>query len=138
MRYVGLCVLLAAAGLPLHTMAGVYRWTDSGGQLHFGDRPPPGVQAQRLQPGSRLGEIPPPSSRRPTEPQRQAAAEDAPPLRERDIPSCAKARETLTSYQSASRIIETDLLGEERELSETQRTRLIARQERIVDRACAE
>lgn len=131
-------VLLAALSAATQATAGVYRWTDAKGQLHFGDRPPPGVQAERLRPGSRLGEIPPASSKRRDAPQQQAAAEEQPPLRDRDIPSCEQARNTLTGYQSASRIIETDLLGEERELSEAQRTRLIARQERIVERACAE
>ncbi|MHA7834229.1 MAG: DUF4124 domain-containing protein [Algiphilus sp.] len=130
--------MLAAVGTATELTAGIYRWTDTEGQLHFGDRPPPGVQAERLQPGSRLGEIPPAASSRASQPQQQAAAEPQPPLRDRDIPSCDQARETLTGYQSASRIIETDLLGEERELNEAQRGRLIARQERIVERACAE
>lgn len=133
-----LSLSLALCAMPLVADAGIYRWTDSQGVLHFGDRPPPGVQAERIQPGSRLGETPAAKPDRNSKQEAQATAEGSPPLRDTDIPPCAEARETLTSYTSASRIIETDLLGEERELSEEQRARLIARQERIVARACDE
>lgn len=133
-----LTVSLALFAMPLAGDAGIYRWTDAQGVMHFGDQPPPGVQAERIQPGSRLGETPAAKPDRDEKQAAQAKAEASPPLRDTDIPPCAEARETLTSYTSASRIIETDLLGEERELSDEQRARLIARQERIVERACGE
>lgn len=30
--------------------AGVYRWTDDNGQVHFGERPPPGVKTESVKP----------------------------------------------------------------------------------------
>lgn len=137
-RTVLLATLLACSGIPLAGEAGIYRWTDGEGVQHFGDRPPPGVQAERLRPGGGLGRTP--AAAPDPEPEQDATqtAEQTRPLRDTDIPPCAEARQTLTSYTSASRIIETDLLGEERELSEEQRARLIARQERIVERACGD
>jgi len=133
-----LVALLACSAIPVAGEAGIYSWTDAQGVEHFGDQPPPGVQAERVRPGSGLGRTPPAKAKRSAEQDKPETAEQERPLRATDVPPCAEARATLTSYNSASRIIETDLLGEERELSDEQRTRLIARQERIVERACAE
>jgi hypothetical protein len=38
-----LCVAFAML-LPITTLAEIYRWTDASGQVHFGDRPPPGSE----------------------------------------------------------------------------------------------
>lgn len=44
-------ILFAALLAPAAAQAGdVYRWVDAQGQVHYGDRPPPGVQAESLPP----------------------------------------------------------------------------------------
>lgn len=40
--------LLVFLLLPLPTMAGVYKWTDANGQVHFGDRPPAEKTAEEV------------------------------------------------------------------------------------------
>jgi hypothetical protein len=40
--------LLVFLFLPLPTMAGVYKWTDANGQVHFGDRPPAEKTAEEV------------------------------------------------------------------------------------------
>lgn len=42
------CWLAVLLALAWPAMAGVYRWRDSDGRMHYGDQPPAGVQAEAL------------------------------------------------------------------------------------------
>ena len=52
-----LMIFLMSFYLP--AQAGVYRWVDSSGQVHFGERPPPGIESKTVKP--------PPAAALPTE-----------------------------------------------------------------------
>lgn len=45
---VALLLVLVTAAAPAPG-AGVYRWVDAAGRTHYGDRPPPGVEARALE-----------------------------------------------------------------------------------------
>lgn len=57
MTFASLCALLSLAG-PC-TAAELYRWQDSRGSVHYGDRPPPGAALdKRLDPHGSVSSIP--------------------------------------------------------------------------------
>ena len=69
-----LAMALFGAGVP--TMAaGVLKWTDANGQVHYGDSPPPGSNTQSMRVDA------PPPSRNPAPVAAPVAAQKAPPLR---------------------------------------------------------
>lgn len=106
---------------PLSTAAqSVYRWVDAQGRVHYGDpaSAPPG--AKRLSPRTMS----------------TVATTPAPLPLPKQAEACVQARERLTRYESAERIVETDSLGEQREFNPEARERLIALTELEAQRLC--
>lgn len=132
---------LLAAGLAGAAAAEVYRWVDDG-MVHYGDHPPKGVEAQRVNP-ERRGFDTLPAPRQDTAAagdEAQAAGATAnDPERTARIrqEQCDKARERLENYRNAARmrIQEGD---ETREMTAEERVQAIARAEADVAEFCGE
>lgn len=101
----------------------IFKYVDPQGRVHYADQPKPGWQ--------RVGVTPPPAgSAAPeegeTETREQAVARAA---------DCARKEEQLKTYRNASRVIERDALGREKDYSEEDRQRLIQKMEQEIQ-AC--
>ncbi|MGH8447451.1 MAG: DUF4124 domain-containing protein [Solimonas sp.] len=117
-------MLLAGLVLGASAFAGqVYKWVDAQGHFHFGDTPQPGwtrVDAGRT--NSMTADVP------------QVAGEDE----EKRAVHCKQKRDELAGYKSASRIVERDALGGEREFSDEQKQKLISQTAGQATEACGE
>ena len=127
------CVTLFAIALPVISVAGVYKWTDENGKVHFGDRPPD-QGAKEV----RIDASPPPSSgikaREQLERQqrllqsydeeRQIKAKDkakTDKLKARREKNCRIARARVENYRTSSYLFERDKEGKKIIYSHEQR-----------------
>ena len=122
-----LAVPLLALAVSPPAAADVYRWRDAQGQLHFGDRPPANVRFERFEPRAGIKNMGDGSANAEAQGDETAQANG---------PDCGEARDRLAEYRVAERIVETNALGEERELAADERERLVKRQQGVVDTAC--
>ncbi|MGH8506063.1 MAG: DUF4124 domain-containing protein [Stenotrophobium sp.] len=114
-------VVLLAVAVP--ALAGsVYQWTDTQGNVHFGDNPAQGAKKLNLDPTD--GSAPPPQD---------AVAREA-----QRVADCSRKRDQLTTFKSAARIVEKDALGKEHEYTGQERTQLIELTQKQVDTACSD
>lgn len=105
----------------------VYRWVDAQGRIHFGDPASAPAGAEVLAP------LTPPASA----PTAAAVADEGSYALADAAEDCTRERDRLAMLASAERIIETDSLGEQRELTAEAREQLVARTELAVQRLCA-
>ncbi len=142
--WVAVLALMAGVG---HA-AGIYKWVDGAGHVHYGDRPPDAA-ARALQ----LRAAPPPDARvqehlqqqrkllramdedRRVEQDAQATAAHREELRRQN---CARARQQLADYGRATYLYEYDATGRRRVLSDAERTAAKARVQAQVQRWCGE
>lgn len=125
-RYLKAGVLaLGAALLSAAASAGpVYKWVDPAGHFHFSDTPQPGWKRVEVRSANAAtSEIP----------QIAGGVDDT----QRAL-DCKQKRDTLAGYRKASKIVERDALGQEREYSDEQKNQLIARAEQQAQNACAD
>ncbi len=128
--------------------AGVYKWVDEQGNVHYGDRPD-GQGAKALQVPEGRGAAPPPATdsraerqrrlldametdrieRREARRQQAAAAED----RER---RCHYARDRLRRFEAAARLYDLDGQGERRILSDRERALALDRAKADIKKWC--
>jgi hypothetical protein len=121
----------------LASAAGVYKWVDEQGRVHYGERPPVRTQAQEMQiKEAPLEDLPVEddgAARSDTTQRLLRAFEDereqkkAQQQKRRDEQekrqrNCALARDRLRRYQSASSLYNLDKQGERRFLSDAERT----------------
>ncbi|HUS24927.1 MAG TPA: DUF4124 domain-containing protein [Candidatus Binatia bacterium] len=99
--------------------AEVYKWVDSDGKVHYGDRPKHDAEALDVRPGSGAA-----TSAAPGDPAARAAA-------------CDDKRKQLESYRKAGAIKEQDALGRMREYTPEERAQLLALTEKQVAEACS-
>lgn len=135
-----------AVGFASAAWAEIYHWIGSDGLPHYGDRPPPGANAVRIQPAQGDFVPPPPAA--------AAAVDDAvddnaadgentgatDPERTARIrrEQCAKARERLENYSGAARMQVRNEDGEVREMSAEERVQAIAHAESDVAQLCGQ
>lgn len=148
-RLLLLLVLMPCALSPA-LAAGVYKWVDEQGQVHFGERPPAKGRAQELQlkvqPAAPAA-VPNEAERRDSEQrllrafeeereqkkaQEQKSREDQ-AQRERN---CALARDRLRRYRSAGSLYNLDQQGNRVTLAEGERAAAEQRAEQDVARWC--
>lgn len=110
--------LLAAAG----ASAEVYKYKDKQGRIHFSDRP---------QAGWTPVEVKAPAPARP------ASDAEASDRAARRAVECNAKKQQLDNYRIATRVMEKDALGNEREYSAEQKQKLIDQTQRQVDELCA-
>ena len=109
----------AFAAAPV-AQADVYKWKDASGNVHYGDQPANG--AEKVSTGPDNSEAAPDTS-----------ADDAQQKRDAE---CKRKRDQLDTYQKASRIVEKDALGNEKEYDAKDKEALMAVQQAKVKEAC--
>ncbi|GAB4295445.1 MAG: DUF4124 domain-containing protein [Thiohalomonadaceae bacterium] len=130
--------------------AGVYKWVDEQGQVHFGERPPARTQAQELQlkvPAAAPAAAPTEAERRDNEQRLLRAFEEEREQKKaqerknredqaRRERNCAIARDRLRRYRSAGSLYDLDRQGNRVTLDEDQRAAAEQRAEQEVARWC--
>jgi hypothetical protein len=108
----------------------VYRWKGADGKIYYGDTPPSSAQDVRNIDNKFSG---PANASAPPQPlpltEEQVAAREA---------DCANKRSQLKSYRNATRLIERDALGREREYSLEERQQLVAKVEAEIQTQCGD
>ncbi len=134
---IALLVLLLSAPC----QAAIYKWVDEKGVTHYTQLPPPGVQAEEIEPLAPAPAGPPPKSEAQGE---AAAAQDEPPLpdevvavpAEQMAEQCQNARERLEKLLASPRLLYQGEDGEMRRASEEERQRLIDEERRRIELFC--
>ena len=120
----GLCLF---ASMTIADAAGVYKWKDADGRVHYGDQPKDG--AERIKTGPGNGEAAPPED---------DSNSDAGKQKAKHLEDCGRKRDQLVTYQKASRIVETDSLGNQKEFSDDERQKLVAKTQQQITEGCAD
>lgn len=120
-----LMALLLAAALPMAAMAAgkTYRWRDANGRVHYSDVPAP--KSEEIQITTASGT------------QAAKAKEDL-EVKESKEQGCQRKREQLATYISASKVSETDSLGNTKTYSEAEKEKLVQRTQAQVREACGQ
>lgn len=130
-----LMVLLAASA----AQAGVYKWTDANGRVHYSSSPPPGGQAEQVRirsaPASSEADTPAPAAAPAEE---QGAGETAEPTsaRETFAKNCEIARQNLTVLQDPKLTVFRQDGGKPVRYDEEQRKQQIAAAQAQVQQWC--
>jgi hypothetical protein len=106
----------------------VYRWVDKQGNTHYTDHLPPDTSGAPVH-----VDAAPASSEAAA-----AAASTAPKTATGSTEECQKVKDQLTSYKAATKIKETDALGNTREYSDEERQKLIDLTAQKVKTTCGE
>lgn len=138
-------LLLLSAVTPV--AAGVYKWVDENGQVHYGERPPMAGEAKSMT----LEPAPPPDPRATERRERikldneswreekarraeeQARAKQDEELRKRN---CAAARGNLNIYQTSGRVFHLDEQGERQYVEDQNRAAAEQRAKEQVNKWC--
>jgi hypothetical protein len=105
----------------------VYRWVDKQGNTHYTDHLPPDTSGAPVHVDSA-----------PASGDAAAAAAAKPAKATDNSDECQKIKDKLTNYKAASKISETDALGNTREYSDEERQKLIDLTAQKVKAACGE
>lgn len=111
----------------------IYKWIDPAGRIHYGDQPQPGWKRVEVNapPGSG-GPAPAPAAK-----PAGAAADSGAAALAPDAEQCENKRKSLESYQKATRLVERDSLGREKEFTPEDRQKLIDLTQQQVEQVCA-
>lgn len=118
---VGLCLAMSA----LVAQAAVYKWKDANGRVHYGDQPASG--AVEVNAGVLNGSVAPDSSEASAENTQQKKAEE-----------CSRKRDQLANYKKASKIVETDSLGNQKEFNDEERKKLLEKTQKQLTDSCGD
>lgn len=105
----------------------IYRWTGSDGKVYYGDLPPSGARDIRgfdRRAGTSASATPAETET----PDQQAAREV----------ECASKRSQLNTYKNATRLVEKDSLGREREFTAAEREQIVARTQADLESQCGD
>lgn len=131
-----LCLLLPAHA---SAAAGLFKWTDKDGVVHFSDQPHNDPKAERItKPRTSAPGAPPPPPAREEPPAEQTAVADAQAKHQQQIRSanCDIARRTLEHNESIHRMYRLDEHGERVFLTDEERADLLKRSRDDVARWC--
>lgn len=140
-------LLLCGSGMP--AAAEVYRWTDTEGRTHFGDRPPSSGARTVPLPASSATAAPTPAERlekqrnllRAFEEERRQTR-DTSEQTQRDMDerqrNCIEARDRLQSYERSSGIYDLDATGQRVFMDESRREQFMAERLKDVETWCGE
>ena len=113
-----LCCCFAATAFA----ADVYKWKDAQGRVHYGDQAKQGSKKINASPA----------------PAEAPADADAKAQRAKKVAECGRKRDQLMTYQNATRIVEKDALGNEKDYSDADRLRLIQVTQKQIADQCAD
>jgi hypothetical protein len=119
--------LLLIFSLGVASAAELYRWTDSRGVVHFTDKPPKGVNAERVT-TKRSNSL--------SNPARDAEEAETAQAADPNAERCRIERERLAILQSNSRIQMEGRDGNLKELSEEEVRQEISLTQRAIERFC--
>lgn len=132
MNKVLIVLLIGCLGVTASASAqGVYKYVKDG-KVVYSDQPPPSVEAEKIeaysnkQTGSSPATEPP--STKPADSKRAA-------IRSQE---CDKARARLVQYQNAPTLVQSNLKGEQKELTASERIDVIVRAQTDVNQLCDE
>jgi len=112
-------ILLA---IPVAASAGVYRWVDADGHVHYTDKAEANADPIDVRTG------------KPKDVQPEgASSEEQQSLKKAD---CEQKKKQLDSYKSAVKIIETDSLGRKHEFSAEEQKQLLDKTQQEMQQAC--
>lgn len=114
----GLCLLLAVLAAPVLAQNRVFQWTDGNGVVHYSDTARSGARPVTIRQRGDTGD--------------GAVATTVDPQ------ACLRKREELQRYSSASKVTETNALGESRDYDEVQIRKLVETAAAAVRAACGE
>lgn len=139
-------LILMLMSLPAH--AGVYKWTDAQGRVHYSDTAPPRLEVQRVQTG-KTNEAEAAAARRSladklseSELRRKKAQEEADKRKAEEekqrvkAENCLRARERLTLLQQNVPISRLDAQGQRYVMGETERMAAIQEAQRRAEEFC--
>ncbi len=127
--------------------AGVYRWVDDQGKVHYGDRPPSKDKAKSIEVESAPAPEPDDGERRAKtrrlldameserNREKEQAAQDKAEKARRER-NCEVARRHVTLYQRANKISRVGADGERTYLSDEERDQALTHARSLVDRWC--
>lgn len=134
--------------LTLNTHAGVYKWTDARGRVHYSDTPPPRQEAQRVR-TDRTNEAEVAAARRSladklseSELRRKKLQDDEEKRKAEEekqrarAENCAKAREMLTLLQHNARISRIDPQGQHYIMDDAERAAAIQQAQKRAEEFC--
>lgn len=126
-----LCLGVAGAGAAQAAGNKVYRWLDAQGRVHYGDQPPPSASEVQTRAGGLTGAgLVTPLA---------ASAASASESDSEAAESCEELQQRANTWRNAQSIVETDVLGNEKTLSEEERQQLVAKADaRIAEAGCDE
>jgi hypothetical protein len=144
----GVSLLVCALLLAQYAHAGVYKWTDAQGRVHYSDTPPPRQEAQRLRTG-RTDEAEAAAARRSladklsdSELRRKKAQEDEDrrkaeeEKRRAKAEQCTRAREQLQILQQNMPIVRVDPQGRRYFMGDAERAAAIQEAQKRADESC--
>ncbi len=120
----GMCLAMSV----LTAQAAVYKWKDADGRVHYGDQAKAG--AEKVNAGPSNAEAAPAED--------ADADSDAAKQKKKRAEECNLKRDQLANYTKATRIVETDSLGNQKEFNEDERKKLIERTQKQVSDSCGE
>lgn len=141
--------LVGAGLLVVSTVAwgGIYRWVDSAGQVHYGERPPQAANSEEVQ--VKPGPPPDPAAAerrakqqkymRAFEEEHQVQASDRQKSKKKEAQrqrNCAQARDRLRSYQRSNRVYRVDAQGNRVILPDSSREKAIKQAREAIQRWC--
>ena len=134
--------------LTLTAHAGVYKWTDAQGRVHYSDTSPPRQEAKRVQTG-KTNEAEAAAALRSladklsdSELRRKKAQEDEDKRKAEEekqrakAENCAKAREQLVLFQQHARIRRVNAQGQRQMMTDAERLAAIQEAQRRADEFC--
>lgn len=141
-------MLFCAVGISPHAHADLYKWTDAQGKVHYSDQPPT-VKAQVIK-NSAAGQADTTAQakqsldakdqayqkRREEADKARVKAEKAAEQARVQRENCAKARNNLSTLQSAPRVYTTDAAGQRTYMDEDTRARELANSQKAVSDFC--
>jgi hypothetical protein len=129
LRAAGIVITLGA----MAAQAGVYRWVDERGVVHYGDQPTQGAdRAERYDRPARASQPAPDGA----DVELEAPAADGQRKAEIRQEECGKAQTRLTNYREADRLVVKNPDGSEQEMSPEARIDAIVRIEQHVAALC--
>jgi opacity protein-like surface antigen len=125
---------LLLSGLCAVAQAGdIYKWVDAKGRFHYSDVAQAGWTRVDDKTGTARA-----SSEDSDGENREGDEEQASTAAARRAADCARAQEQLRTYRSATRIVERDSLGREKEYSDEDREKLLVVTEQQIASNCQE
>lgn len=122
-------LLCAAAVSGVHA-GQVYKWVDPSGRVHFSDTPQPGWRAVDLNES--------PATSTAAESDAADSGDQVGPRDQLRAEECQRAKTQLATYKSATKIVERDALGKDKEYSNEERLQLLEQTQKRVKDFCGE